>query len=163
MSKTEMSLLLKTVIIVIALTGLAACALWYPFSISLTIFGVASQAATQLEKAEMWIQLVFYWAASLPCFVILIYYWKIADYIKKDNTFSSDVAKLLRISTKILSVDLIIFFVGNGVFCVLGINDFVLINFLIALFGAFVVALMWVLSYLVKDAALLKEENEGTV
>ena len=163
MSRTGMSLLLKTMIIVIALMGLITCALWYPFSASLTVVGVVSAPVTQLQKAQLWIQLVFYWSASLPCFVILVYYWKITNFINEDNTFSFDVAKLLQITTKILAVDLIIFFVGNGVFFALGMNDFALVNFVIAVIGVFVSVLTGVLSHFVKEAAVLKEENEGTI
>ncbi|MDE5766731.1 MAG: DUF2975 domain-containing protein, partial [Clostridia bacterium] len=117
----------------------------------------------QLQKAELWIQLAFYWAASVPCFVILVYYWKITNHINRDNAFSFDVAKLLKITTIILAVDLIIFFVGNGVFFVLDINDFALVNYVIAVIGAFVAALNGVLSHFAKEAAVLKEENEGTI
>lgn len=162
MSNKNISLMLKFVIIFIALVGLLICTLWYPFSLSLTAIKFISPVS-QLQKVEFWVQLMFYWLVSIPCFVMLIFYWKIANLIRKDKAFSINVVKKLNTTIKILGIDLVIFFIGNIVFTFLEWNDFALFYFILALLGLCIVCVTCILSHFVKEAALLKEESEGTI
>jgi hypothetical protein len=163
MNNKRIALILKSVIIMITLIGLTICIIWYPFSISLTTIGTVNSNITISQTIEFWIQLVFYWLASVPCFIVLFFSWLITDFIKADEVFSFKVANLLNKSSKTLLLDLLIFLVGNIIFVCLKWNDFALIYFFIALIGFCLVAITFIISHYVVEAANLREINEGTI
>ena len=66
MNAVKLSLLLKCAIIALGLCGVLICAAWYPFSISLSVMGVVPAEPTISQSIEMWPQLSFYWAVSIP-------------------------------------------------------------------------------------------------
>lgn len=163
MKTSKLSVVVKGSIIAFGLCGLVMCLLWYPFSISLSTMGVVAATPTLEQNVQMWTQLLFYWGVSIPCFIVLAIAWRISTAIKKDEVFSSKVAKQIKKCTIILLVDVIIFFIGNIVFMLLGWNDFAFIYFIIAVIGIVVVSVLSVVSHYVTKAAILQEETEGTI
>ncbi len=163
MKTSKHSAAVKAEIIVVGLCGLIICALWYPFSISLSTMGVVGIAPTLENNVQMWTQLAFYWFVSIPCFVILAVAWKISDAIKKGEAFSCRVAELIKKCAKILLWDVVLFLIGNLVFVFLGWNYYALIYFIVAAVGIVIVSFLSVLSHYVKNAAVLKEEVDGTI
>lgn len=103
-------------IVIIALCGLTVCALWYPYSFSLIKIGLLGSELSELTSIQSWGLLSFYWAVSIPCFVILIIAWKISVYIKTEQLFTIKVANMIKLCALILLIDLGIFLIGNIIF-----------------------------------------------
>ena len=150
-------------IVIIALCGLTVCALWYPYSFSLIKIGLLGSELSELTSIQRWGLLSFYWAVSIPCFVILIIAWKISVYIKTEQLFTIKVANMIKLCALILLIDLGIFLIGNIIFLLLKINDFAIIYFFLIIGGLVLSILLSVLSYYVAKAAELKEISDGTV
>ena len=150
-------------IVIIALCGLTVCALWYPYSFSLIKIGLLGSELSELTSIQSWGLLSFYWAVSIPCFVILIIAWKISVYIKTEQLFTIKVANMIKLCALILLIDLGIFLIGNIIFLLLKINDFAIIYFFLIIGGLVLSILLSVLSYYVAKAAELKEVSVGTV
>ena len=150
-------------IVIIALCGLTVCALWYPYSFSLIKIGLLGSELSELTSIQSWGLLSFYWAVSIPCFVILIIAWKISVYIKTEQLFTIKVANMIKLCALILLIDLGIFLIGNIIFLLLKINDFAIIYFFLIIGGLVLSILLSVLSYYVAKAAELKEISDGTV
>ena len=150
-------------IVIIALCGLTVCALWYPYSFSLIKIGLLASELSELTSIQSWGLLSFYWAVSIPCFVILIIAWKISVYIKTEQLFTIKVANMIKLCALILLIDLGIFLIGNIIFLLLKINDFAIIYFFLIIGGLVLSILLSVLSYYVAKAAELKEISDGTV
>ena len=150
-------------IVIIALCGLTVCALWYPYSFSLIKIGLLGSELSELTSIQSWGLLSFYWAVSIPCFVILIIAWKISVYIKTEQLFTIKVANMIKLCALILLIDLGIVLIGNIIFLLLKINDFAIIYFFLIIGGLVLSILLSVLSYYVAKAAELKEISDGTV
>lgn len=150
-------------IVIIALCGLAVCAFWYPFSISLTTVGVVPAQPTLEQNIEFWTQLAFYWLTSAPCFVILLFMWIVTNNILRNKFFSKQTTQIIKNCVLILSIDLAVFFVGNVLFSILQWNDFAILYFIIALIGLALVGFAVVMYHYVLQAVTLKEEMELTV
>ena len=166
MYETALSYLAKSAILLAALCGLAVCVLWYPFSISLTTFGVGIEGglpATTALNVQFWTQLLFYWLTALPCFCVLVFGWKIATAIEKNTVFTSKTAREFRISAWILFIDIAVYLLGNLITFALGWNDYALIYFFLVLAGTAIAVILAVAAHFVGRAATLQEEAEGTL
>lgn len=163
MNTVKLSLVVKGAIIALGVCGLFMCIVWYPFSISLSTMGVVSAKPSLSQSVELWTQLAFYWAVSVPCFIVLIFAWKITGAIKNDEVFSYKVVNIIKKSATLLVIDIVVFLIGNIVFLALGWNDFAICYFIIAVIGLVVVSILFVLSHFVIKAIELKEETEGLI
>lgn len=157
MKKFTLSLILKIYIIIFALCGLYMCAYIYPENISV------SQAIKLITTPQSHILLGFYWLTSIPCFVILIFAWKIANAVKKETVFTAKTARSIKICTIILSIDLAVYIVGNVAFLGLSWHPLAFNYLLIAMLGVAFASVAAVLSYYTFKAAALKEETEGVI
>ena len=107
--------------------------------------------------------LAFYWAASIPCFAILIIAWKISASIKTERLFTDKVAKMIKMCALILLMDLGVFFIGNIIFLLLKMNDFAIIYLFLIVGGAVLSVFLSVLSHYIAKAAELQEISDSTV
>ena len=167
MDDKRVAWLLRSAIILVGIFGIAVCAFWWPFSISATTYGINTiidmDRVTQAQIVEFWLQFVFYQVVSLPCFAILVFAWLVTNRIYKGQFFNLDTAKLIRIASWILYIDLLIFFIGNLIFMFMKWNDFAIIYYFLGAIGVAVALCMSVIAYYVKKSAILKEETEGIV
>ncbi len=163
MSSKSLCFWVRCAIIVIAVCGICICAVWYPFSFALIEVSFFNMMPSELTSAQIWIVLIFFWLASVPCFFILFLCWKISTAIKKEEFFTLKAAKLIKLSAQILLIDLGVFLVGNIVFLLLNMNDFALFYFFLIIAGVILAIFISVLSHYVVQAADLKEVNEGTI
>ena len=163
MNAVKLSSLLKCAIIALGLCGFLICAAWYPFSISLSVMGVVPAEPTISQSIEMWSQLSFYWAVSIPCFIVLIMAWKTAREVKADRAFTPKVAGLIKKSAVLLIVDIVVFVIGNIVFLALRWNDFAIVYFILAAIGLVVVSVLFALFHFLMKAIKLKDETEGLI
>ena len=153
MTTKKLSVLLKGGIIVFGVCGILICVLWYPYSIGLT-------AKNSVEK---WTQIAFYWLVSIPCFAVLWYAWKLADAVKKDEVFTKRVANLVKCSMQILFIDICVFLVGNIVFACLGWNELMFVYIGLGAIGLVETSVLLVIAHYIEQAAILREEMEGTI
>lgn len=163
MNTFKLSLLVKGAIIALGLCGLFMCVVWYPFSISLSAMGVVSANPSLSQNIELWTQLIFYWVVSVPCFIVLIFAWKITGSIKNDEVFSYKVINIIKKSATLLVIDIVVFLVGNIIFLAVGWNDFAIVYFMIAVVGLVIVSVLLTLSHFAEKAVELKEETEGLI
>lgn len=163
MNSNKITIVLRISIIIIALCGAVMCAFWYPFSISLTAIGVTNATPTLEQTIKFWVQLVFYWFVSIPCFFILALLWYMSVIFNKEGFFSEKIIKATKIEIITLLIDLAIFLIGNIVFAILGWNDFAIIYYLITVIGLVVVGFFYVFIYIIKKGIQMKEEIEGTI
>lgn len=169
MNPKFMSFIIKASIILMALFGLTICAVWYPLVISFTTKGISPDLdpTTTAQYIEYYTQLAFYWATSLPCFIILACFWKIGNAIKKNLLFTTKTAKTITTCVRILLVDLIVFIIGNLSFIFIGWSlyfEFIYVIYLaIAVIGLIITGCLAILSHFVTQGALLKEEVDLTI
>lgn len=116
--------------VAVAACGLYLCIFGYPFLVSLsTLTGI-------VKTYQIWAWLIFLWAVSIPCFVILIFIWNISSAVKNDLIFTQKVAKKVKICAQILFADTSVLFVGGIVFTALRIIDlFIPFIFLLVVLG----------------------------
>ncbi len=164
MNPGKISVLMKISILLIALAGVAICAFWYPFSISLTAVGLPSGERvppTNAENIAFWTQLIFYWAASVPCFAVLLLAWSISNDVKRDEVFSVVTARKLNLAFCILLIDSCAFLVGNIVFTILQWNVFAVVYYLAGALGIALSFCVYAIKKIVDKARTLKEENDS--
>ena len=165
MKNLVFSIIIRYAVIILAIFGFIMCAFWYPLSISLTTRGLSVDYSpiTQAEIIQFWSQLIFYWISSLPCFFILVLWWIIAGKAKTGAIFTPTTAKIFKLCSIILVIDLSFFFIGNQIFAMLGWNDFLLLYLIIFWVGTAVASLLTVVAHYTRLAATLQEEMEYTV
>ncbi len=146
----------KIAVILMGVCGVAICTLWYPFG---TVLGVLGNPADEIYLAEM----IFYYATALPCFTMLVFFWKVSDLIQVGRLFSYEAAKCFTINAIILFIDLIVFLIGNIVFYILNANVWLIVYVFFVLCGCVVDLLLFVMAKYLKEAAILQEESDGTV
>lgn len=120
---------------------------------------------TSLGGTAYWIRMGFLWITAIPCYIALVYAWKVFTEIGNNNSFSFVNAKYLKNVAILALVDTVYYFVGNMVMFFANMNHpgVLLISFLICFVGAAVVIVCAALYQLVQKAAELKEENELTI
>lgn len=163
MKSSLIAVLVRVVIVVLAACGIAICALWYPFSISLSVMGVVEAVPTVTQNIQLWTQLIFYWLVSLPCFTILFMAWLMTNSMKNEAFFNDRNVKLARISAIILFVDLAVFLIGNIVFVILGWNEYAIIYFILSTIGLGIAILIKVFEQYLKKSVKMQEETEGLI
>ncbi len=153
---------LRISLIMICLIGLVICGLVYPFQVSLTAIGVPTDPfeITVSEQVEFWVQLAFYWAISIPCFITLLFGWDISNEISRGNLFSKRIVKRLNTSALILFVDCLVYLTAQLVFTILGWNPFVPVMLTVGLFGLILSFASHFAARYVGEAAEIKAENE---
>ena len=120
---------------------------------------------TSLGGTAYWIRMGFLWITAIPCYIALVYAWKVFTEIGSNNSFSFVNAKYFKNIDILAMVDTAYYLVGNLVMFFLNMNHpgVLLISFLISFVGVAVVIVCAALSQLILKAAELKEENELTI
>ena len=101
----RISLCLKILIILYLIVGLVFCFIINPYLMGI-YFNNSIGTASIPEILSYITNLI----CSLPCYILLIFGWKAANLLEKDNTMiSHDGSKLLKISGFMLSIDGLLF------------------------------------------------------
>lgn len=109
--------------------------------------------------------LTFLIISGIPCYAALVFSWKIAANIGKDQSFSLANAKLLKGISVLAASDSAFIFLGNTVFLLLSMNhpSIILTSFFIVFLGIAISVAAAVLSHLVRKAADLQEQSDLTI
>ncbi|MDE6276227.1 MAG: hypothetical protein K2M75_06805 [Clostridia bacterium] len=156
MDDKKVSWILRSAIILVGIFGVAVCAFWWPFSISLTAVGIAQDnpPITSAQSIEFWVQFVFYQLVSLPCFAILVLAWLVTNRIYAGEFLHLSTFKLIKTASLILFIDLVVYFIGNLVFTFLKWNDFAIIYYFLGAIGVAVALCMSVIAHFIKKSEL---------
>ena len=138
--------------------GLTLCVYVFPVALSDLLGFVPSRGGSYI-----WI--VFLWAASVPCFIILVNVWRVSSAVKRDEVFTIKTAKLIKGSAMLLLTDMGFFAVGNTLLLVVGLSrpNIFFLSILGCIFGVSLALLAAVLSRYISKAADLQEEADGTI
>ncbi|MFI3327145.1 MAG: DUF2975 domain-containing protein [Clostridia bacterium] len=159
MEQSKLSVWLKSVIIGVGICGLIVYSLVIPSLGSSIVYSYPEFSHCYIP----WI--IFTVITSVPCFVALVFAWKISNEIGKDNSFSYKNAKYLKNISNLAIADVVIFFVGNTIFLLLNLSHpaVLLASLIVDFVGIAVAVAMAALSHLVLKSAKMREENEGII
>lgn len=105
--------------------------------------------------------MLFVIGTAIPITIALVYCWRIASEIGKDNSFSYVNAKTLKRIAILAIADAGYFFIGNVVLFLVSMNR---PGILMLSFAGIAIAVAFLaLSYLVTKAIEIREENELTI
>ena len=109
--------------------------------------------------------LIFLILTAIPCYIFLVFGWKISVGIENDNSFSQSNAEYLKKMAHLALGDTVFFFMGNVILMCLGMNHpgVLLGSFMIDFVGVAVSVGCAALSHLVLNAAEMKAENDLTI
>ena len=158
MNQKSLSNWLKMMIIGVGICGILICVLVLPM------------LTAQLEPLlnEKWVcqaWLILLWLTSIPCFVALIFSWRIISNIGNDKSFTKENAKLLKKISGLASMDVAFLFIWNLVLFFLNANhpSTLLACLFIDFIGVVIAVIFATLSHLVLKAADLQEQSDYTV
>ena len=114
---------------------------------------------------RFWPWLIFLWISGIPCYAVLVFGWKIAANIGRDQSFSNANAKYLKWIAWLAVGDGVFFFVGNIVLLFTNMSHpgIALFSLLVVFAGVAVAVASAVLSHLVQKAAVLQEQSDLTI
>ena len=114
---------------------------------------------------RFWPWLIFLWISGIPCYAVLVFGWKIAANIGRDQSFSNANAKYLKWIAWLAAGDGVFFFVGNMVLLCTNMSHpgIALFSLLVVFAGVAVAVASAVLSHLVQKAAVLQEQSDLTI
>lgn len=167
MQNRVMIYLIRISIIFMALVGFYICAFWYPISISLDAIGIVSGESsgsvpiTQSQEFAFWTQLIFMWLASVPCFFVLILFFRSTVYARREETFYDGNARIFHIAAWTLFIDSIVFVTGNILFMFLKWNSFAFVYCVIGMLGMVCALACYAAYRYISKAASIQEENDS--
>jgi len=159
MSSKNLCNFVRAAVIIVAICGIVVCYYLLP-ALGMSI------RDNNPEYANFYFPwLIFLWVTIIPCFVVLVFIWKVSTAIKLETVFTFKTASFFATCTVILFCDVVFFFTGNIVFLVLGLNHvWILFLALIAgIFGITLTVLMALFSRYLTKAATLQEEVDSIV
>ena len=145
MKQKELANILKVMIIGVAICGGGVYGLVIP------TYGIAVMIATALTL--------------IPCYIALVYSWKIMSNIANDDSFTMENAKLLGKISSLARIDSVFLLAWSVLFFTLKITDLhiLVISLLIVFLGIVVAAIFAALSHLVLRAADLQDQYDLTI
>ena len=150
---------LKGVIVGTTLIGLTCCIYVIP-----SLFGTFIERYPEFTSWNMPWKILLY-ICSVPCFVAMVISWKIAQNIQNDNSFCMENASLFKIFSYLAIGDSIVFMLGSIIYFFMGMNHpgLLIAEMLVVFAGLAVFVCTAALSYLVAQAAELKEDSDLTI
>lgn len=150
---------LKLIVIIIGLCGLVVFAVVIP--------GCGTSMIEQYPEFAGWYWpwLIFLWITGVPCYIALVFGWKVALNIGADHSFSVENARLLKWVSWLAAGDTVFFFAGNVLLLLLNMNHpgVLLASLLIAFVGLCVAVAAACLSRLIRKAADLQDQSDLTI
>ena len=154
MDQKKLAVWLKAICVGCALCGLAL----FGFILPRFLAYVAEEVPDLPHKAWQ----AFMWVLALPCYAVLVCIWKMADEIGRDNSFSLENARQLKIIALLAGADAALLLVGNVIFMLTrhSIPTLALVSAFMCFVGLAISVGAACLSHLVHKAAVSQEEGE---
>jgi len=151
--------LVRAAVIIVAMCGIVVCCYILPS------LGRIIRDSNPEYASFYYPWLIFLWVTIMPCFVILVFIWRVSTAIKLDTVFTFKTASFFTTCTVILSCDVVFFFIGNIVFLLLGLNHvwILFLSLIAGIFGITLTVLMALFSRYLTKAAALQEEVDSIV
>jgi len=159
MSSRTLGYLMRISVILTAISGLFLSLFVMPS------WGESIIYANPEYSRWFWPWLLFSWLVALPCFVILIFVWKVSGAVTQETVFTVLTAKWVKMGAILLLSDALFLFVGNIVMFLFGMNHpgMLLMSIIGVFFAVGLSLLAAVLSRYLTKAAVLQEECAGTI
>lgn len=159
MSSKTLGSLMRISVIAAALCGLFLCLYVIPS------WGWSIIVTNPELSHWFWPWLLFAWLVALPCFVILVFVWKVSGSVIRETVFTFQTAKWVKTGAVLLLSDIAFSFVGNIVLLLFNMNHpgVLLLSVIGDIFAVALALLAAVLSRYLTKAAVLQEESEGTL
>lgn len=155
MSQRSLSIRLKLIIF-----GVAVCGAFF-YSVFIPLVSVIF--STEKIFPITWI--VFFLVSAIPCYITLVFAYKIAHNIGIDRSFSHDNARWLRYISNLAAIDAVYVFVGATALFLIDAPELLplLLAAIIVFIGVSVSVAAAALSHLVTKAARLQDESDLTI
>ena len=160
MTQKTFSNLLKAAIVLALLCCAAVYGLYVP-----AVAGEWKEAAPELSGLYLPC-LIFVELTALPILAAFVLSWKIASEIGRDNSFSRENARRMKIISYLALADVAYFWIGIIVFASAFSamsGPWLILAILVGAAGLIVAVCAGALSHLILKAAVLREENDLTV
>lgn len=159
MEQKNLSKWIKFVIIGVGICGLVIYALVIP------MLGSELKTSYPEFSNRFWPWAFFIWVSGIPCYIVLVFAWKISSNIGNDRSFTEQNAHYLKLISVIAVVDTMFFFAGNIVLLLFDMSHpgIVIASLLVDFIGVAIAIAAAALSHLVKKAAVLQEQSDLTI
>lgn len=159
MDQSKLARWLKAAIIVIGL-----CLAVIYFAVIPTMGRSLADAYPEFAHC-FWPWVVFIWITAAPVYAALIFCWRIASGIGRDQSFTHQNAENCKWISNLAILDSAYFFVGNIVLLFMNMNHpgIILASLLVVFAGAAIAIAFAALSNLVGRAAALQEQSDLTI
>ncbi len=156
MSHKELERWLKILLIVLAVCGL----IFFGYIIPVM---KREHFADMLGGHTLWI--VLYILTAIPCYLVLIEGWGIANRIGDNNSFCKENTAALKNISTLAMIDTVYFFCVKVAMLVCGLTrtDIIFMAMIIIFIGVAIWGAAAILSHLVEKATAIKEENEEII
>ena len=159
MEQKSLAIWLKIILVGVGICGLVVYFVVFPS------YGESLVSDYPEFSNRFWPWLIFLWISGIPCYAVLVFGWKIAANIARDQSFSNANAKYLKWIAWLAAGDGVFFFVGNMVLLFTNMSHpgIALFSLLVVFAGVAVAVASAVLSHLVQKAAVLQEQSDLTI
>ena len=157
MDQRKLAIWLKAIVVGCAVCGLVL------FGFILPRF--LSYVALEVPDLPHGAWTAFMWVLAIPCYAVLVCIWRMANEIGRDNSFSMENAKQLRLIALLAGADALLLLLGNLIFLLVGhsIPTLALVSAFVCFIGLAISVGAACLSHLVRKAALMQEESDLTI
>lgn len=159
MNQKKMSIMLKGIAVMAGVMGLLFLIILMP--------ALADDCRKMYSKSAYlyWPGICYGWLIGIICYIALYQFWKICNEIGRDNSFSKENIKSLKIISMLAILESCIWFAGLvGLILIGSISISFSIMMSIAVLASIAVSIIaTVLAHLVQKAYELKEESEFTI
>lgn len=159
MEQKNLSKWLKCILIGVGICGLIV------YTTVIPMCGITLRTRYPEFSNRFWPWMIFLWISGIPCFIVLVFSWKIATNIGRDQSFSNTNAKLLKWISGLSAADTGFFFIGNVLMFLFNMShpSVIFASFVVVFVGVAVAVVSAVLSHLVQKAAQLQEQSDWTI
>ncbi|MBQ9227978.1 MAG: DUF2975 domain-containing protein [Eubacterium sp.] len=156
MTKQTVTILIRVMLILLAVTGLV-CLLMMHRIVEYLLPGFS------VRTHSYWLYAIY--ACAFPCFMALLPAWRIAGNIRRNRSFTLSTAKSMRAIGWLMVCDTVLVLITNTVLYAIGRSFFaffIAVFLIVACFFAAAVC-AFSCSYLLRNATSLQEQSDFTI
>ena len=145
----------------ITIIGIAICALIFYFA----VLPYLCQKLLGAEGVSFIIEMIYACISGIPCFIAMIFAYKISSNIGANRSFTEENAKLLIKISNLAAIDTLYVFIGTLLLLFLVSADpmVIILSFVVIFAGLAISIAAAALSHLVLKAADLQDQSDLTI